>query len=80
MKRFFAFAQILLLAAGAAGAQGRFNYAEHWKTIDKLMEGILPQSAPALSGICNTALCLQNVTYTYQNVTYRLHLSLKTEK
>ena len=45
MTRFFAISSILLFAAISVSAQDKLNYAAQWKSIDKLMEGILPQSA-----------------------------------
>ena len=63
MKRFFVFAPILIFSAVAVNAQGEtrratsLQYAEQWKTIDRLMEGILPQSAlPEIEKLRQAAL------------------------
>ncbi len=57
MRRFFVFSFTLLFAITATKAQGKFNYTEQWKTIDKLMEGILPQSAlPEIEKVRQAAL------------------------
>ena len=57
MKRFYAFSLILFFAIVAVRAQGKFNYADQWKIIDKLMDGILPQSAlPEIGKLSQAAL------------------------
>ena len=63
MRRLFIFSFVLLFAATPVSAQvetGRtpsVRYADQWKAIDKLMDGVLPQSAlPEIEKIRQTAL------------------------
>ncbi|MDR1170954.1 MAG: hypothetical protein LBL24_00710 [Bacteroidales bacterium] len=57
MKRFFVFSIVLLFAAASMKAQGKFGYIDQWKTINKLMDGILPQSAlPEIEKLQQAAL------------------------
>ena len=63
MTRFFVFSHMLLFAAVSVGAPvetqrgAAFQYAEQWKAIDRLMEGILPQSAlPEIEKVRQAAL------------------------
>ena len=45
MKHILLLSNILILTALTAHAQTRFNYAQQWRSVDQLMEGVLPQSA-----------------------------------
>ena len=63
MKRFFVFAFVFLIAMVYVNAQVEtrratsLQYTEQWKTIDRLMEGILPQSAlPEIEKVRQAAL------------------------
>ncbi len=57
MRRFFVFSLILFFAATVVRAQGKFNYTDQWKAIDKLMDGILPQTAlPEIEKVRQAAL------------------------
>ena len=57
MNRFFVFSLMMFLVTVSVHAQNRFNYAEQWKTIDRLMDGILPQSAlPEIEKVQQAAL------------------------
>ncbi|MDR1153133.1 MAG: hypothetical protein LBL04_00350 [Bacteroidales bacterium] len=57
MRRFFVFSFVLLFAVANMKAQSKFNYTDSWKAIDKLMDGILPQSAlPEIDKLQQAAL------------------------
>ena len=57
MKLFFKLAPFMFFAAIAVKGQSKFNYNEQWKVVDKLMDGVLPQSAlPEIEKIQQAAL------------------------
>jgi uncharacterized protein YfaS (alpha-2-macroglobulin family) len=57
MRHFFVFSFALLFAVTNMKAQNKFNYTDSWKAIDKLMDGILPQSAlPEIDKLQQAAL------------------------
>ena len=57
MRRIFVFLNVLILADATVIAQSRFNYSEKWNAIERLMEGILPQSAlPEIEALRQAAL------------------------
>ena len=81
MKKILIMTNILLLAAVTAHAQERFNYAEQWHNIDKLMDGILPKSAlPEIEKVREAALRDNEYGHLIRSVTTRSTCLQMTEE